>query len=122
MAVTARSLIADNLGVEETNEFENREANDIDTADKIIARNDPARLALLIVNQSDNQLNLRPGLTATTSTGFVLPGNGDTLLVTWRDDLHMVTREWHGIAAGANSACYVLEVTVAGVQPIMGTT
>ena len=120
MAVNARSLIAGDLGVEETTEFENREANDVDATSKIIARNDPARLALIVVNQSSNQINVRVARTATTTTGYVLPSNGDTLLLTWREDLHMVTREYHAISSSDNSACYILEITVAGVQVLGG--
>lgn len=116
MAINTAALIADLLGVEETIEFENREASDVNIANTVIAKQDPSRLALLVVNESAVQVNIRGGRSATTTSGIVLPANGDHVLYRYDTDFHMVTREFNAVAAADASAVYILEVCISGVQ------
>ena len=60
---------------------------DIDTTAKEIWRQDPNRIGLLFVNLSANDVffNIRPDVS--TTNGIQLVGSGDSLVLSWKEDL-----------------------------------
>lgn len=104
-------LVAREFGVE-VDVVDSRDATSVGTTDVIVARNDPRRVGLIVVNLSANVVYLRPLQPASTTTGIRLTSNGGTVLMNWRADMVMPALEWHGIADGAGSAIFVLEVLI----------
>ena len=84
----------------------------IGTASEIIAKNNPGRTNLTIVNLSSNTLYLSPLDTASTTNGILLGSGGGSLALNYWDDLIQPTLEWHAIASGSGSAVFVIEATI----------
>tara|TARA_Y100000310_G_scaffold337943_1_gene426294 strand:- start:1782 stop:2144 length:363 start_codon:yes stop_codon:yes gene_type:complete len=105
-------LIERNLGIRVDYRF--GDATDSDQADKIIARNDPGRVALIIVNMSANTVYIRPLEAATTAAAIILAASGGSAAMNWRDDLILQALEWHSIASADNSAILVIEAIISG--------
>lgn len=109
---TLHDLLIARLGVANIEERINRDANDIDIADKIIMRADPNRVAAVIVNLGTGTCYLRPSGVASSSVGIILIANGGSLAMNWQDDLSMQTLEWHGAASADNQSILVLELVL----------
>lgn len=107
---TVYDLIEQNLGVNV--EYRFGDATDADTADKIIARNDPGRVALVVVNLSANIAYIRPIRIATSTASIRLAPSGGSIAMNWRDDLILQALEWHAIASVDNSSIFVLEAVI----------
>lgn len=104
-------LLASRLGVGDIDVGINRDASDIDIADKIIARNDPARVALVIINLGTVSVFVTPQIPATTTRGIVLGASGGSVSMNWQDDLVLPALEWHGASNGTdNQSILVVEV------------
>ena len=84
----------------------------IGTTSEIIAKNNPGRTNLTIVNLSSNTLYLSPLYTASTTNGILLGSGGGALTLNYWDDLIQPTLEWHAIASGSSSAVFVIEATI----------
>ena len=84
----------------------------IGTTSEIIAKNNPGRTNLTIVNLSSNTLYLSPLDTASTTNGILLGSGGGALTLNYWDDLIQPTLEWHAIASGSSSAVFVIEATI----------
>jgi hypothetical protein len=94
-------------------ENENPVTNQVGVADVIIARNNPARVVLSIaLLAGGGTITIRPSLPADATHGLVL-SQGQYIRFEWKDDLDLVTREWHAIASGAGQTIYVLEQLLA---------
>lgn len=78
-------------------------------AQVILAQN-PRRLAFVIVNLSANNVFVAPRPDVGSDRGIFLSPSGGQLVVNWREDLILPAVEWSGIASGANSDIYVLEI------------
>jgi len=84
----------------------------IGVADLIICRNNPRRVALVIINLSVNVVYVKPGSIATTTSGIRLGAAGGSVSLNWQSDLHLPSLEWHAIASGAASAIYMTSVVL----------
>ena len=84
----------------------------IGTASEIIAKNNPGRTNLTIVNLSNNTLYLSPLDTASSTNGILLGAGGGSLTLNYWDDLIQPTLEWHAIASGGSSAVFVIEASI----------
>ncbi len=88
---------------------ENAAGSEVGVVAEVIARNNPMRASLLVVNMSANVMYI--GLTAAVAAthGMIIAPNGGSILFQWDRDFELVTEEWYCVAAGANSDIYVLE-------------
>lgn len=75
-----------------------------------IAKNDPARVEIVVVNLSSNNCYVQNGNTASTSSGFELTGGGGTITEDFRSDLTLPTTQVWAVCSAASSKMYVLEV------------
>lgn len=105
-------LIEDRFGVVTTSR-DNAENTSIGVASLLIARQNPNRLALVVINLSPNNIFLRPRQDATTSIGIRLNANGGSVSITMEFDFLLPTFDWFAIASAAASSIYVLETLVA---------
>ena len=108
---TVYDLIDRELGIKVDYRF--GDDTDADQADKIIARNEPGRVSLIIVNLSGNTVYVRPLHAATTAASILLSPTGGSVAMNWRDDLILQALEWHAIASADNSAILVIEAIIA---------
>lgn len=76
---------------------------DIDTTAKEIWRQDPNRIGLLFVNLSANDVffNIRPDVS--TTNGIQLVGSGDSLVLSWKEDLILPSLSWYALSDVNNS-------------------
>ena len=84
----------------------------IGTTSEVIAKNNPGRTNLTIVNLSSNTLYLSPLDTASSTNGILLGSGGGSLALNYWDDLIQPTLEWHAIASGSSSAVFTIEATI----------
>jgi hypothetical protein len=105
---SVREQIAKRLGVEIA-ERQNPLVASVGVADVTIARNDPGRVSLTIINLSANTIYVRPVNPATIAAGILLSANGGSLTVSMDEDFMLPTYEWHAIATAALSAIFVTE-------------
>ena len=84
----------------------------IGTTSEVIAKNNPGRTNLTIVNLSGNTLYLSPLDTASTTNGILLGSGGGALALNYWDDLIQPTLEWHAVASGSSSAVFVIEASI----------
>ena len=84
----------------------------IGTSSEVIAKNNPGRTNLTIVNLSNNTLYLSPLDTASSTNGILLGSGGGSLALNYWDDLIQPTLEWHAIASGSGSAVFTIEATI----------
>ena len=84
----------------------------VGTASEVLAKNNPGRTNLTIVNLSSNTLYLSPLDTASSTNGILLGAAGGSLTLNYWDDLIQPTLEWHAIASGSNAAVCVIEATI----------
>ena len=102
-------LIREKYGVD-AHVVVNRTTSDIDTTSKIIALNDPARVALVVMNLAANPVYLNPIDIATVAAGLRLDATGGSVSMDWQKDMILPALEWHGISSVANQAIIVIEV------------
>jgi hypothetical protein len=74
-----------------------------------IARQNPNRIWLTIVNLSANVLYVGPFADVAATKGIYLGANGGSLTINYLDDMELPGREWSAIATGAASAILVVE-------------
>ena len=103
-------LIEAKLGVRV--DFRFGEISSVGTASVVAARNDPGRVALVIVNLSANTITVRPVNPATTTQGIRLGANGGAVAQNWQDDLILPALVWNAIASGANSDIFIVEAII----------
>jgi len=76
-----------------------------------VAPNNPDRLGLLIVNLSANSVYLALDNSVAATKGILLVPTGGSATFSIEDDFQMVGWAIWGIATGADSPLYVIEVT-----------
>ncbi len=109
--VSLHNLINQRFGVR-TRSVDNREATAITITSQVIARNDSARLALNIVNQGQQVVNVRNQDAPTAAIGYSIGPNGGSLTLNLDEDFNMVGHEWQAITPSGTSTLFVQEVLV----------
>lgn len=107
----AHDLVGEMFGVR-VSEREFPDATDADTAVKVLARRNPRRVALTVINLSANTVVIAPFAGVSTTRGIQIPPNGGNFVVNVRDDFLLPSREWSVVASADNSAIYVLETII----------
>ena len=109
MAKTLADLITDKLGVRTTFRI-NPEASSIGTSVARVFGNNPNRVAWVFINLSANAIYLAPDPAPSSSRGIRVGQNGGSLAATWEEDFDIVGLEWNGVADGASSNYFALEL------------
>jgi len=76
-----------------------------------IVPNNPDRLALTVINLSTNSVYLALDSSVSSSKGILLVPTGGSATFSLEDDFQMVGWAIWGVATGASSALFVIEVT-----------
>jgi len=112
MAKSVQELISDRFDVKTTSR-DQPENTSIGVASLLIARSDPNRLALVVINLSANNVFLRPKQAASVTNGIRINADGGSMSIAMDTDFELSTFDWFAIASAAASAIYVLETLVA---------
>jgi hypothetical protein len=110
-ALNTADLIEKRFGVHTTTR-DNPEIAAVGVAALRVFRNNPRRLAAVIVNLSANAMYLALTPTVAATLGIYLAPNGGSITMSLDSDFELVTREWWVIAAGAASALYSLSTEI----------
>ena len=108
---TVQDMIRAEYGVDCT-VFTNREQTQVTTADRVIAKQNPKRLGLVVVNLSANIVYIRPIAAASATEAIQLNASGGMVSMNVHDDFVLPTMEWHGLGAAVNLAILVIEVCI----------
>ncbi len=104
-------LIQKQLGVDV--EFHrNRDVVLVAVSSLVVARADPARVALVMVNLSSNVIFVTPNEVASTSTGIRLGPNGGAVSMSYLEDLNLQALGWNGISDSGVNRLFVLEAAL----------
>lgn len=87
----------------------NRSLSQLGVAAAQVLRQDPNRLAATIVNLSAATFYLSPDRVPSATHGLRVGPTGGTLILNWRDDLHLVGLEWNGLSTVAASDIFIVE-------------
>jgi len=91
---------------------ENPVRKTVGTTAAMIARNNPDRFAIIIINLSANTLYVAFDSEVSSTKGIRLGANGGSYTLIAEEDLELTAHELWAIATGINSAIYVAEVVV----------
>jgi len=92
---------------------ENPVTASVGVTDAVILKNNPRRIALVIINLSANTVYIRPGVLAASATaGIVLIPSGGSVTLNCQEDFHLPALEWHAVASGAASAIYIAGIII----------
>jgi|TARA_B110000438_G_scaffold286613_1_gene318011 hypothetical protein len=83
----------------------------VGTGVSTIIGGNPDRLGLLILNLSSNTLYVSIDNSVSATNGIRLGANGGSVALNVTDDGMIQTRTWYGLATGAGSSVYVLDLT-----------
>ena len=108
---TVRDLLDALYGVVITPRFQ-RESNTAQLVPGRILKQDPSRIAFIIVNVGANDVGLTPLGQPAPVRSFILAANGGTFSAEWREDGEIVSQEWNAFAVGAPSAVLVVETLI----------
>jgi len=75
-----------------------------------ILRNNPDRLAYLILNLSSNDMYVGFSNEVSSTNGILLVSAGGMFSVNVRDDFELPVKEVYAVSTGANSPIYVMEI------------
>lgn len=75
-------------------------------------KNDPARLAFVVVNLSVNAIFIAPRENVSATNGLRLAPGGGALVVSIEEDFTLQTLPWFIISAVAGSAIFAFEITI----------
>lgn len=89
---------------------QNPKVTQVETSITQIVSYNPNRLGLLLTNLGANTVWVAPDNSVSTTKGVRLVPAGGTLTLKWDTDFELVASEWYGIASGAASEFYALEV------------
>lgn len=109
MAQTLTQLLEDFLQVKAYPKV-NPETDTVGTTPVTILRNNPNRVAWVIVNLSLNDVFILPAEDPSATKGIRLGPSGGSASANWLEDMELVAWEWKAVASGAGSAILVLEV------------
>lgn len=104
-------IITDKYGVK-TNKKINPLTSSLGTTAAMVLTNNPNRISFTIVNMSTNTVYLAFGPDVSTTNGILLLPNGGSLSVSMGEDFELSCSEVYGVASGATSSIYTLEVTI----------
>ena len=82
----------------------------VGTAVSTVIGSNPDRLGLLILNLSANTVYVSIDNSVSATNGIRLGANGGSVSLNVTDDGMIQTRTWYGLAAGAGSSVYVLDL------------
>jgi hypothetical protein len=83
----------------------------VGTAVSTVIEGDADRLGLLLLNLSSNTIYVSIDNNVSSTNGIRLGANGGSVALNVTDDGMIQTRTWYGLATGAGSAMYVLELS-----------
>ena len=83
----------------------------VGTGVSTIIGGNPDRLGLLILTLSSNTLYVSIDNSVSATNGIRLGANGGSVALNVTDDGMIQTRTWYGLATGAGSSVYVLDLT-----------
>lgn len=83
----------------------------VGTAVSTVIEGDADRLGLLLLNLSSNTIYVSIDNTVSATNGIRLGANGGSVALNVTDDGMIQTRTWYGLATGAGSSMYVLELS-----------
>ena len=83
----------------------------VGTAVSTVIGSNPDRLGLLILNLSANTVYVSIENSVSATNGIRLGANGGSVALNVTDDGMIQTRTWYGLATGAGSSVYVLDLT-----------
>ena len=108
---TLRDLIDEEFGV---NTVEREQGNDpsLDTDDAIVLRADSQRVGYIIVNTGSVQALMRYNSAPTATIFMPIAPNGGTMVSKWRDDLHLLGRELHGLVTAGTTTLHIVEIII----------
>ncbi len=108
---TLDDLISQELGVRTRPRFDTPDVS-LSTADTIVLRLDNGRVGYIIVNTGSTQALMRYRTTPTTTVHMPLAPNGGTMVSLWKNDLHLVGLELHGLVAAGTTTLHVVEILI----------
>jgi len=112
ISMTLQQLLDDQFKVK-TRANENPVVAAIGLTEIQVLANNPNRLAWILINLSANTIYLALSRGVGATRGITVTGNGGIASMMWNEDFQMTGYEVFGIATGAASAIYVLEVVTA---------
>ena len=107
------TLIEREFGVK-TGSSENPITDSVGLTAARVLPNNPNRLGWILVNLSVNLIYLGFSPDVSTSKGIQVGANGGMTSMMYREDFELTAHEVYAIAAGANSAIYVVETLIVG--------
>ncbi len=93
-----------------TRAVENPKITSLGTTAKQVLGNNPNRLGFLIINLSTNVIYLSLRSEVSSSYGIRLDANGGSFAAIWDEMFDPTAWAWWGVADGAASAIYSLEI------------
>jgi hypothetical protein len=111
-AKSLEALLRERLGATAHPEV-NRTLTSVGVAAAQLFRQDPTRVAFLVVNLSANSIYISPEPTVSATAGILLGANGGAASAIWDEDFDLVGLEWFALAAAAASAIWTLELVTA---------
>lgn len=109
MAKTLQELLQATYGVK-TRIQENGAGFQVNPVETKIVSSNPNRVGCVFVNNGASNVYIKPIRPAVLNVGIKLSANGGTVTFSWDHDFELIASEWYGIADGAASNFYVLEV------------
>lgn len=85
---------------------------EVQNALTLILPNNPKRLGFVFVNLSANTIYVAPDTDAAADHGILLAANGGSVNMSWREDFNLCALNWYGLATGANSDFFAIEIIV----------
>lgn len=107
------SLIEREFGVK-TGSRENPITDSVGITAARVLPNNPNRLGWILVNLSVNLLYLGFSPDVSSSKGIQVGSNGGMASMVYKEDFELAAQEVYAVAAGANSAIYVVETFIVG--------
>lgn len=104
-------LIEKQYGIR-TRHLENREGTVCNIAVTRILRQNPNRIAAVVLNLSANVIYIAPRNAPSSTAGVRLDPSGGRMTLLWFEDFHLTGMEWNGTATADASSIYVLEVEI----------
>tara|TARA_Y100000758_G_scaffold302697_1_gene271315 strand:+ start:1375 stop:1752 length:378 start_codon:yes stop_codon:yes gene_type:complete len=83
----------------------------VGTAASTLITGDADRLGLLLLNLSSNTVYVSINNDVSATNGIRLGANGGSVALNVTDDGMIQTRTWYGLATGAGSSMYILELS-----------
>lgn len=87
----------------------NPEVSTVGTTAVLIAKNNPDRVGLTIINLSVNNMYISPVSGVSSTKGIEVPSNGGSVSMNFRDDGELPGFNFYAVASAAGSGIYVLE-------------